>query len=139
VKVLTSKVAKRVLVIDDDPVLLDCVTGWLSLQGHIVQAVDNRDEGLKVAISAYFDVVLLDYRMPGMSAMDFIEQIRKKDIRFHVILMTADHGAFELASVLGIGQVLPKPFDIELVTWMVDRVEKPDGSCTAQIIVQKRW
>lgn len=73
-----SPPALRVLAIDDEPAVLESVSGMLAQMGHDVLPAANADEALRVLSSKdAVDVVLLDLVMPGLPARAMMERIRE--------------------------------------------------------------
>ncbi|HEX7177255.1 MAG TPA: sigma-54 dependent transcriptional regulator [Pyrinomonadaceae bacterium] len=96
----------RVLVVDDDAVLRRVVSEQIAKAGFDARAAGSGEEALKLLGDADLDVVLLDIRMPGLSGLDALREIRKLDDPPEVIMLTADtslgtgieamrHGAYD--------------------------------------------
>jgi DNA-binding NtrC family response regulator len=104
----------RALVVDDDKSMVKTLSDVLRLKGWEVASAYSGDSAVEVAQSGYFDVVLMDVKMPGMdgvAAFKAMKQVRP-DIR--VVLMTAYAAQERLleAEHEGVVRVLPKPVDI---------------------------
>jgi CheY-like chemotaxis protein len=67
-----------VLAADDDRVLLDFVTAFLSERGHTVLCAGDGAEALRLADQTRFDVVLCDFRMPKVDGAEVIERLRAR-------------------------------------------------------------
>ncbi|MFY2559240.1 sigma-54-dependent transcriptional regulator [Corallococcus terminator] len=79
----------KVLVVDDDSVVLKAVTQILQREGHPVVAIDDAVEGLTAAKDPSIDVVVLDIKMPNLSGMDLLRGIKADRPDVEVIMMTA--------------------------------------------------
>jgi DNA-binding NtrC family response regulator len=79
----------KVLVVDDDSVVLKAVTQILQREGHPVVAIDDAVEGLTAAKDPSIDVVVLDIKMPHLSGMDLLRAIKADRPDVEVIMMTA--------------------------------------------------
>ncbi|MBJ6761716.1 sigma-54-dependent Fis family transcriptional regulator [Corallococcus sp. H22C18031201] len=79
----------KVLVVDDDSVVLKAVTQILQREGHPVVAIDDAVEGLTAAKDPTIDVVVLDIKMPHLSGMDLLRAIKADRPDVEVIMMTA--------------------------------------------------
>lgn len=66
----------RLLLVDDDPDLRDVVATMLETVGLEVEAVGSAEEALDRIRSASFDLVVLDWNLPGMSGLDFCRVVR---------------------------------------------------------------
>jgi len=67
----------RVLVVDDDPVVLELVSGWLSDAGYAVEVRDSALGTAQQVASDQPDVVLLDVMMPALSGGELAQLIRR--------------------------------------------------------------
>ncbi|WP_027355721.1 sigma-54-dependent transcriptional regulator [Desulfofundulus thermocisternus] len=79
----------RVLVIDDEKGMCWALRKALEDEGHEVITAYSGSEGLNLLAKEEVDLVLLDIKMPGMSGLEVLEHIRKKDEKLPVIIMTA--------------------------------------------------
>ena len=82
-------VAGRILLVDDDESLAQSVEVVLEANGYDVMHVDDGREGLKYATQGDFDMVLTDFKMPGMPGTELLEKVLSVKPRLPVILMTA--------------------------------------------------
>ncbi len=114
----------RVLVVDDDTALLRAVMRILGRAGHQVTGASDSLEGLSAALEDELDVALLDIRMPNVSGMEMLAEIKAKRPDLEVVMMTA-HATVETAVAAvkaGAYDYLTKPFeDIEQVVITVEK------------------
>jgi len=111
----------RVLAIDDEAIILDLISAMCHSMGYQVETARSGEEGLKLAATGRFDVVLTDLSMPGMSGLAVAREIRKSHPNIPIILVTGWGRNLEpddIASA-GITDVLYKPFRIEQLTEVV--------------------
>lgn len=109
---------KKILVIEDNADIANLV--MVNLRGNHMQ-VDHAlrgDDGLKMALTGKYQLIILDLMLPGVSGMDICRVIRSKEIYTPVLMLTAKTS--ELDRVLGLevgaDDYLTKPFSIpELV------------------------
>ena len=99
----------RVLVIDDDPIVLAGTAAMLEDLGHTATEVDSAEQGLKILQSdASIDLVITDHAMPGMTGTELAKRIRGKWPELPVIIAT---GYAELPGELDPGVPrLSKPY-----------------------------
>jgi DNA-binding response OmpR family regulator len=107
----------RILVVDDEPAILDAVGYALRIEGFDVDMVADGEEALEAALGAPYDVVVLDLMLPGMSGTEVCRRVRAESA-VPIIMLTA-RGA-ELDRVLGLevgaDDYVTKPFSMaELV------------------------
>ncbi len=79
----------KVLVVDDDKIVLRAVTQILTRENYNVLAVDDAVEGLAAARDPSVDVCILDIKMPNLSGMDLLRAIKRERPEVEVIMMTA--------------------------------------------------
>jgi DNA-binding NtrC family response regulator len=114
--------AHRVLVIDDDPAIVQLLSSFFEVDqdGYLVDTALNGEKGL-VALAAHRpDVVLLDISMPGMSGLEVLKQIHAIDASIPVIMVTAaPHQTTSEALKNGAFAYIPKPFDFRYIDHLV--------------------
>lgn len=84
----TPDIQAKILLIDDCRNGLLVRTALLEDMGCRVEMACNGEEGLKLYDSQPFDVVVTDYRMPGMTGLEVIGKIRERDPRARIILLS---------------------------------------------------
>ena len=99
----------KILVVDDEPLVCEMVKAMLLQDGHEVNTAPGGREGLTCFDAEHFDLVLTDYRMPGMKGDAFATAIKKRLKPKPVILITG-HPPNEAPT--GIDWVLLKPFSL---------------------------
>jgi DNA-binding NtrC family response regulator len=108
----------RILLIDDDAGFGPLLAEALEEHGHQVHWLDSAEAGLKLLGQeepAGFEVVLLDNCMPRMHGLEFLEELRRRQVELPVLLFTG-RGTAEVAiraSKLGAFRYLPKPDDLQ--------------------------
>jgi two-component system response regulator HydG len=102
----------RILVIDDDDAVRESMQRMLRAAGYTVQAAASGEEGLAMARGGVFDVILSDMRMPGISGLDVLRQLREQRVDSSFIVMTG-FGTVDTAvesMKLGAVDYVQKPF-----------------------------
>ncbi len=95
-----------VLIVDDDPRLLEMHAGWLEDDYTVERAYDGQ-EALR-SLHDDVDVVLLDRRMPGLDGEEFLERIRGWEIDCRVVMLSAVDPDFDVIG-MGFDDYLVKP------------------------------
>jgi len=103
----------RILVIDDDAALVEVLTSSLVESGFDVISAHHGGDGLMLADVQKPDLVLLDVRMPGMSGVEVLQQMRTRWPRLPVIVITGlgDTGLARALLDRGAFDYIAKPFD----------------------------
>lgn len=78
----------KVLLVDDDPLILRAYSAVLERAGHQVEKADDGDVALECLGSDTFDVIVSDISMPRMSGLEFLRAVRERDLDVPVVLMT---------------------------------------------------
>lgn len=131
---MTGQIRGRVLLVDDEPMILRCYGRVLRRAGFVV---DSATDGL-AAFQAYatqrFDAVVSDVNMPGESGLQLLDRLRQLDPHAAVILITAYPRPTDaaLARSCGARELLEKPIDhAELVRVVDQAVMAGQAACHA--------
>lgn len=113
----------KVLVIDDEPVILKSCDKILSEEGYEIQAVQTGAEGLQKLAEEKFDIVLTDLMMPEISGMDILKRIMESSLDIIVIMITGYSTVQTAVEAMRLGayDYIPKPFTPEELVEAVDR------------------
>ena len=106
--------AVRILVIDDNPAVVDILVTVLGEEGYEVSGTVTSDEGLKLFILSHPDLVLLDIALPGMNGIEVLKRIRSIAPTARVVMVSgvADPVRAREALELGALAYVDKPFDL---------------------------
>ena len=105
--------AGMILVIDDNPNVVDILGRCLREEGYGVLGALTSDEGLKLAILSRPELVLLDLALPGTNGIELLKRIRSTNPTTRVIIVTGntDPALAREALELGALAYIDKPFD----------------------------
>lgn len=105
----------RVLVIDDEPGILNFVSRGLRAEGYHVDLAADGDSGLSAALSQTYDLVILDLLLPGSSGIHLLREIVTRNPEQPVIVLSAltDTSSKVRSFELGADDYLAKPFSME--------------------------
>ena len=114
----------RVLVVDDEEIVRESLTGWLRKDGYTVQSAHDGRAALDALSANRFSIVLLDLKMPGMDGLQVLEEVRKLRPEASCILMTAYATVDTAVAAMKLGayDYLVKPFDPEELSALVQRI-----------------
>jgi len=114
--------ARRVLVVDDEPLIRWSLTERLRADGHVVteagtaaEAMDRAEQGV--------DLVLLDYKLPDEDGLVVLRKLRDLDLDILVVMLTAHKGIETVVEAMKAGayDYATKPFDLDDVALRVTR------------------
>ena len=113
----------KILVVDDEPDLVDTIQCRLEFNGYEVVSAENGKEGLEKAESERPDLILLDYAMPVMNGPETLKRLRNhpelKGIPVIMVTASAEAKSVEEVCSYGIADYVVKPFDFTL---LVDKI-----------------
>jgi CheY-like chemotaxis protein len=113
---------KKVLVVDDDPVISKSFNRVLAGKGYIVVSAENGQEALNKVAKEEYDAVFTDIRMPGMDGIEVAEQLRAKQPWIPVVIITG-YGSSDneaRAKAAGVNGFLRKPLSAEMIEKSVE-------------------
>ena len=127
---MTKNFPRRVLVVDDEPLIRWSIAETLKAHGHTVLEAENGAgalRALQVVPSHPVDAIVLDYRLPDTNNLSLLGRIRQIAPRIPVILMTAfcTPELVEDALRLGAYDVMDKPFEMNELEGVVSRACEP--------------
>ena len=114
----------RILVVDDEPIQRELVSGFLKKQGFDVSAAESGVKALELFRQDSIDLILTDQKMPNMSGSDLLQAVRAIHPETPVILMTA-FGSIEAAvSAIqgGATDYLTKPLNLDELLYRIRQV-----------------
>ncbi len=126
-----DKVAKHVLVIDDDAEIVESIKAALKLEGLRVSVARDGNQGLAITETEKVDLLILDMMMPKRSGFLVLEWLRQSNQEpFPVIMITGNEGTRhrEYAELLGVDDYINKPFTMDQLINSVHRRLKPSDA-----------
>lgn len=112
-----SSAPASLLIVDDDPILLQVLPAALShhLDGVVVETTDSASVALERITHGRYDLVLSDIKMPGMDGWTLLQEIKAVAPQTTVALMSgfADRDLAREAEALGAAELFCKPLDAE--------------------------
>jgi len=129
----SSTTGRRILVVDNEPLVCDSVRMILELDGHAAQAASSGEDALALLGKASFDLVIIDYGLPGMKGDKLAAAIKALDPNKPILLIT---GYAELlqashAPLPGVDFAISKPFDVQQLRKAVAELLKTQGCSDA--------
>ena len=113
----------KILVVDDESLMRDMVVEILDRLGHDIKSAKEVKSGLELFDTFEPDLVISDFKMPGLTGMDFLKEIQKRRPGTSFIIMTA-YGTIDTAVEmmrLGASDFIEKPFAPDLMEMVVAR------------------
>jgi len=117
--------AKRILLVDDDPEIIETLRLALETKGYVVLVARDGNQGLAMAERENPDLVILDMMMPKRSGFLVLEKLRRsRPVPLRVIMITANEGSRHkaYAEMLGVDDYIRKPFALDRLIESVERL-----------------
>jgi len=142
----------NILIVDDEIDLLETLGDIFESKGYNVTMVEDGNKATELLRRKYFDVVLMDLKMPGISGVDSFKEVKRLHPSAAIIMMTAGSVGENIKEALGAGvdAVVDKPFNVKklvatiesilerpLILVVDDRVE--DRETLRDILVDKKY
>lgn len=118
----------KILLVEDDLSLPNSIFDFLDDFADVMQVFDG-DEGLYEAESGVYDLILLDLMLPEKNGFQVLKELREKDIKTPVLIMTAKEGLDDKGHgfELGADDYLTKPFYLEELKMRIQALLKRTG------------
>ncbi|GAB6271332.1 MAG: sigma-54 dependent transcriptional regulator [Smithellaceae bacterium] len=119
----------NILIVEDGRSQREMLRDFLISEGHRVMEAENGETAIKMVLSNHFDLILLDYKMPGMDGVEVLKEVKKINHEIDVVIITA-YGTIETAvEAIKVGAIdyITKPVELEELLILVDRVSERRG------------
>lgn len=104
----------KILLIEDDHDLADMIDEWLGFEHHSVEQMHHGIDGLNLLLSTPFDLLILDWELPGISGVEICRRYRDKGGNIPVLMLTGKSSISDKERGLDAGadDYLTKPFHV---------------------------
>ena len=129
----------RILIIDDDREIINPVMKYLKNKNYKVVSASTGKEGIRKFEILDIDIILLDLNLPDINGIEVAKEIRKINKEVIIIVITA-YGSVESAVQLfklGINDYILKPFQLEELYFIIDRLIKNKETAEENILLKK--
>jgi len=123
----------KTLLIDDDEWIRDSLSMFFESEGCHLTALETAEEGMEALKRLNYDIVVTDYRLPGMDGLEFLRQIQDMQPQVMKILITAYKSDDVISEAMGLGiqDFIEKPFSTktieESLTRLIENCEQQDN------------
>jgi DNA-binding response OmpR family regulator len=120
----------KILVIDDDPVVVKLASVMLKARNYAVISASNGDDGLIMVKSENPDLILLDISMPTISGHEVCQRLKtdKYTEKIPIIMLTSEDNteAVEIAHKVGANDYIVKPINLAILLKKIDKLLAKD-------------
>ena len=109
---------KRILLVDDEPLILKPLKYQLEMDGYETDLARDGEEALEKFFSGSFDFVLLDVMLPKLDGLELLRRLPQTGVKCKVVVLSGFINQNVLAdcATLGVDYFIPKPVDPRLIT-----------------------
>jgi DNA-binding NtrC family response regulator len=114
----------KILVVDDELIMRESLSGWLERDGHAVQTAVSGEEALEMLTASRFDILLVDIKMEGISGLDVLKHVKEADADVAVVMITAYGSVATAIDAMknGAYDYLLKPFDPNELGILIEKI-----------------
>jgi CheY-like chemotaxis protein len=107
----------KILLIDDDEWIRDSLSIFFEAEGCRIVSVETAEEGLEALRSQEYDIIITDYKLPGMDGIEFLKQIQTSQQNAKKIMITAykSEALVREAKKAGVQHLIAKPFTSDTI------------------------
>jgi len=116
-----AQTGDSILVVDDEPLILELLVQFLTLRGYRVRAAKSGREALALVRQESPQMILLDILMPGMNGVEVLRELRALEFAGSVVALTGAQSEELLHEAwnLGLQEVVSKPIDLDRLLMVV--------------------
>jgi two-component system NtrC family response regulator len=117
--------AFSILLIDDEPAQIISIKSFLKRRNFNVLTANSGNEALTIINNGSIDLILTDYRMPGMSGLDIVHSVKSINPEIPVVVITAFSDTHDAVRVMkeGAYDYLSKPVDLDELEILVNKIK----------------
>lgn len=113
-----------ILVVEDEQPQREMLADFLVKKGHYVAMAGDGQDAIQLVLNGHFDLLLLDYKMPGMNGLDVLREVKRINPEIDIVIMTA-YGTIDMAveaMKAGAADYISKPIDLEELLILINRI-----------------
>lgn len=114
----------KILLVDDDEWIRDSLRLFFEAEGCYIVALETAEEAMEELHSQNYDIIIADYKLPGMDGVKFFQQIQSSQPDAIKILVTAykSNVVSDEAKKAGVQHLIAKPFTSEIIEASLTRL-----------------
>lgn len=131
---------KNILVVDDEPKIVEVISSFLQSKGYTVYTAKNGQEALDIFEKKNITLLVLDLMLPDIMGEEICTQIRKKS-RVPIIMLTAKSGEADHLKGIGVGadDYLTKPFSLKVLQAHVEAILRRTSDDLVPLVMKSIW
>ncbi len=134
-----SKKSTRILVVDDEEIVRESLSGWLEKDGHTIGTAANGLAALQALEEKPWSILLVDLKMPGIDGLEVLRRVKEKHPETAILIMTAYATVDTAVKAMKLGafDYIVKPFDPEEVSLIVEKIVAQQALVRENVILRK--
>lgn len=133
--------ATRILIVDDEVIMRESLSGWLARDGHFVETAASGEEALEKLEQSRFDILLVDIKMEGISGLDVLRKVNDSDPDVAIVMITA-YGSIATAIEAmknGAYDYLLKPFDPNQLGVLIEKIVEHQAQVRENLYLREQF
>ncbi len=131
----------KLLIVDDELIIRESLSGWLERDGHEVQTAASGEEALEKCRDTRFNILFVDIKMEGMSGLDVLKMVKESDPDVAVVMITAYGSISSAIEAMKIGayDYLLKPFDPNELGLLVEKITGHQAQAQENLYLREQY
>ncbi len=133
--------ATRILIVDDEVIMRESLSGWLARDGHAVETAASGEAALEKLKQSRFDILLVDIKMEGISGLDVLRKVSESDPDVAIVMITA-YGSIATAIEAmknGAYDYLLKPFDPNQLGVLIEKIVEHQAQVRENLYLKEQF
>jgi DNA-binding NtrC family response regulator len=129
-----------ILIVEDQAFQREMLRAFLIKEGHRIVEAENGEEALRLLNLNFFDLILLDFKMPGINGLEVLEEAKRLNPELDAVIMTA-YGTIETAVAAmkaGARDYITKPIDLDELSILISRIADHRGLARENEILRQQ-
>ncbi len=134
-----SKKSTRILIVDDEEIVRESLSGWLEKDGYTIGTAPDGLTALKLMGEHPWSILLVDLKMPGIDGLEVLKRVKDAWPETAVLIMTAYATVDTAVNAMKAGafDYVVKPFDPEEVSLVVEKIVAQQALVRENVILRK--
>lgn len=131
----------RILVVDDELIMRESLSGWLQRDGHEVETAASGEEALDKIKEVRFDILLVDIKMEGISGLDVLKLVKDDDPDVAIVMITAFGSISTAIEAIknGAFDYLLKPFDPNELGLLIEKIQESQAQAIENLYLREQY
>lgn len=131
----------RILVVDDELIMRESLSGWLQRDGHEVETASSGEEALDKIKEVRFDILLVDIKMEGISGLEVLKRVKDDDPDVAIVMITAFGSISTAIEAIrnGAFDYLLKPFDPHELGVLIEKIQESQAQAIENLYLRDQY